>query len=476
MSSKRDKVWSITARLTLLYTLSAFGLLFLVTEFFYWSLVGNLRSEDHQFLTDKIQVLRVILRERSDDIEPLEEEVKWEGSARRFAKYYSRILDDENHNLMETPGMGSIIPVEAFSVPVGAKEEVEWSARRMDGKPYLLTAALAELGPSGERHRIIQIAQDISREEALLANYRWKLTLVLLLGTLLSGVVGIIIARRGMRPLEKIARATQQITATRLHQRIGLERWPKELTALATAFDEMLHRLEDSFNRLSQFSADLAHELRTPINNLVGEAEVALSRSRTSEEYRQVLESSLEEYEKLSHMIKNLLFLARSESTELQIEKSSFDARKEIEAVLEFHDAVAEEQKIRVACRGDATLFADPALFRRAVSNLLANALQHTPSGGKIEISVESIDHRAEIRVRDNGAGIDPKDLPKIFDRFYRGDSSRSKSREGTGLGLAIVKSIMDLHHGSVDVESKPAKGTTAVLKFPSPSDDRFVI
>jgi len=363
MSLKPGRVWSITARLTLLYTLSAFGLLFLATGFLYWSLVSSL-----------------------------------------------------------------------------------------------------------EHTRSFQIAQDISREEALLANYRWKLTLVLLLGTLLSGVVGMVIARRGMRPIERIAKAAQQITATQLHQRIGRERWPQELAALATAFDEMLNRLEDSFRRLTQFSADLAHELRTPINNLVGEAEVALSRSRTPEEYRQVLSSSLEEYERLSHLIKSLLFLARSESTEFQIERSFFDARKEIEAVLEFHDAVAEERKIQVACRGNATLYADPHLFRRALSNLLANSLQYTPMGGTITLSIEAGDHQdVEVHIRDSGSGIASEDIPKIFDRFYRGDPSRSKTREGTGLGLAIVKSIMDLHDGNVTVESEPSKGTTVVLTFPAP-------
>jgi two-component system heavy metal sensor histidine kinase CusS len=208
--------------------------------------------------------------------------------------------------------------------------------------------------------------------------------------------------------------------------------------------------------------------LRTPINNLMGEAEVVLSRARPPHEYRQVLESSLEEYARLSQMIDSLLFLARADSAEARIERSQFDAVQAIEAVREFHEAVAEEQGVEVTCHGKAVVNADPMLFRRAVSNLLSNALQYTSRGGRVSIAVEqTADHAVDVRVSDTGSGIDSAHLPRIFDRFYRADRARSQYASGTGLGLAIVKSIMTLHNGTITIQSEPAKGTTVTLRFP---------
>lgn len=463
--------WSITGRLTLLHTLSAFGMLVLSTAFLYWVLANNLERKDNQFLADEIHVLRVILQEHPNDLRALEEEVKWEGAALQFTTYYARILDEERHTLIETPGMG-IIPASLFPAPTGVTEasvkQVKWRFR--DSRSYLLMSAWAAVGHSGGKQRLIQVALDMSYEDALLADYRLKLAMVLFLGISFAAGTGIVVARKGMHPLGEIAKAAQQITVTQFHKRLEPTRWPKELVALATAFDEMLNRLEDSFTRLSQFSADLAHELRTPINNLMGEAEVALSRPRTPEEYRQILESNLEEYAKLSRMIDSLLFLARAESTENSIKKLRFSALQEIEAVCEFHDAVAEERGVVVTCQGEAFVHADATLFRRAISNLLSNALQYTPRGGKIAISVkQSAEEWVEVSVSDTGPGIEPEHLPKIFDRFYRADRSRAQHPEGTGLGLAIVKSIMELHGGTVTIQSEPTQGTTVTLKFPPP-------
>ena len=191
----------------------------------------------------------------------------------------------------------------------------------------------------------------------------------------------------------------------------------------------MLDRLEDSFNRLSQFSADLAHELRTPINNLRGEAGVALSQARTPEEYRRTLESSLEEYARLSRLIDNLLFLARADGPMISIARTPCDAQKAIEVVREFYEALAEDRGVEVVCGGEAILEADPVLFRQTISNLLSNALSYTPRGGKVSISVQRQDDRTvEVSVNDTGCGIPAEHLPKIFDRFYRVDPARRNS------------------------------------------------
>lgn len=238
---------------------------------------------------------------------------------------------------------------------------------------------------------------------------------------------------------------------------------------MASAFDGMLLRLADAFARLTQFSADLAHELRTPINNLMGETEVALSRPRSAAEYRQILESNLEEYSRLSRTVESLLFVARAENTQIPLSKARLDGRTELEAVCSYHEALAEEKGIRLVCLGQGHLYADALLCKRALSNLLSNALRHTPAGGEIRLSLhEAVDGAAEIAVQDSGCGIAAEHIPKLFDRFYRVDPARSE--EGTGLGLAIVKSIMDLHGGSVAVGSQPGGGTTVRLRFPAPA------
>jgi two-component system heavy metal sensor histidine kinase CusS len=464
--------WSIAGRLTLLYTLSACGLLILMAGFLYWALARNFAQEGRQFLADKMHVLRTIVRERSDDPTAFVEELQWEGAAHRFARYYARVLDADGRTWLETPGMHEIVTAAAFPTPIAVRDTPEkgFKWRSPHGTSYLLMAAWAATKGAGGTRRQVQVALDVSHDEALLAAYRHTLTIVLVVGIVCSAGIGVVITRKGLRPLSAITTAAQRITATYLHERIAPADWPRELTALATAFDEMLDRLEDAFIRLSRFSADLAHELRTPINNLMGEAEVVLSRQRTAEEYRQVLESNLEEYARFTHTIESLLFLARAENPQPPIERSQFDARKALDTVREFYEAMAEEQGVKVICQGEACVYASPMLFRRAVSNLLSNALRYTPRGGRITLAVtREQDQSVSISIRDTGCGIAPEHLPQLFDRFYRVDPARSRHPQGTGLGLAIVKSIMELHGGTATIQSAPSIGTTVTLRFPLP-------
>ncbi|MGH7952586.1 MAG: heavy metal sensor histidine kinase [Limisphaerales bacterium] len=459
--------WSIVARLTLLYTGSAFAMLMLAAIFLHWTLVVNFHREDGQFLADKVHLLRTILNKTPADAADLQEEVEWETAALHFAKYYARVLDQHGRTIIETPGMSNALPASVFSVPFDAAHLEDQVASRTlaHGQKFLLLSATARLG-DGNARREIQVALDVSPEEAFLQRYRRDLAWAVLFGVLFSAVAGAFVARRGMRPLAELTRATDRISASQLHERIAGDGWPKELASLATGFDRMLDRLEDSFRRLSQFSGDLAHELRTPINNLRGEAGVALSQSRTPEEYQRALESSLEEYARLTRLIDNLLFLARADSPTVDITRAHFDARKAIDAVCEYYDALAEDRGVKISCEGQGDVHADPVLFRQAVSNLLSNALNHTPRGGQVLVQICQRDGRLEIAVSDTGCGISPEHLPRIFDRLYRVDPARSQHPNGSGLGLSIVKSIMALHGGSVEVQSELGKGSRFILKF----------
>ncbi|HVW63729.1 MAG TPA: heavy metal sensor histidine kinase [Nitrosospira sp.] len=459
--------WSITRQLTWLYTLSASIMLIFASGFLYWILITTLEKEDEQFLNSRIEVLDRILRTGSK--EALESEIDQENVGFINSQYhtYSRILNESGITIYEAPGMDQEIPPTAFPDPGESGGKVEkWVSA--SNKTYQLVAAQAGSDDAGRPRWQIQIALDETDEEILVSLYERYLVAVLLIGILVSAAIGTAIARRGMKPLVDITGAAERVTASQLHERIGAAVWPQELVSLARAFDEMLDRLEDSFDRLSRFSADLAHELRTPINNLRGEAEVALSKPREGEEYREILASSLEEYDRLSRMMDSLLFLAKAEGAQAMVTRSRIDVRTEITKVINFYEALAAEREVQVRCVGDGVMDVDPILFRRVISNLLSNALRYTPSGGKIAFSVQHVDGGIEVACRDSGIGIAQEHLSRIFDRFYQISPARNTKTEGAGLGLAIVKSIVGLHGGRIGVSSTIGEGTSIQVFFPA--------
>jgi two-component system heavy metal sensor histidine kinase CusS len=233
------------------------------------------------------------------------------------------------------------------------------------------------------------------------------------------------------------------------------------------ALNAMLDRLDQAFERLSRFSADLAHELRTPINNLMGEAEVALSKERPTEEYRQVLESSMDEFRRLSRLISRMLFLARAEGPHMTLQKAPIDANRLVSNVLAFFEAAGEEQGVRLTGEGVGIIQGDSELLRQALANLISNALEATRRGGEIRVQAGEMEGRTALSVVDTGRGIEAGELPRILDRFYRTKAALEQKHPGTGLGLAIVQSIARLHGGILSISSEPGKGTVARLEFP---------
>jgi two-component system heavy metal sensor histidine kinase CusS len=467
----RDRVrqWSIAGRLTALYAASSFLMLVLAASYLYWSLAKDAGADDTAFLSNKIQECRRLLRDGPNDMPLLAHEIQTEAAASQFIKYYVRLSNRQGKDYLATPGMSDLLPSRLFPLPIPVDQTPTRGAVWESGSnvSYLLMSAWAGVEPDGTPLKL-EVALDDSSDEALIKGYRWKLLGVVVLGMFFACGASILIARNGLHPVKEITQATERITATQLHERLVPDGWPVELASLARSFDQMLDRLEDSFNRLSQFSADLAHELRTPINNLRGEAGVALSQTRTPEEYRRTLESSLEEYARLSRLIDNLLFLARADGSKMVITRAPCDVQKSVEVVREFYEALAEDRGVEVACEGEGIVNADPMLLRQAVSNLLSNALNYTPPGGRVVIHANRCDGRSfAITVSDTGSGIATEHLPHVFDRLYRVDPSRSQHPNGAGLGLAIVKSIMALHGGSVAVQSESGKGSTFTLTFP---------
>jgi two-component system heavy metal sensor histidine kinase CusS len=251
------------------------------------------------------------------------------------------------------------------------------------------------------------------------------------------------------------------------------------LESLAGTFNEMLDRLEDAFERISRFSADIAHDLRTPVNNIRGEAEVALARARTIDEYRDALESSLEESVRLSDLISNLLFLARAESPLMHLRRERVDVAELLDGVREYYEASAADVGISLSTsfkNEPVVAELDRTLVQRAVGNLVSNAVAHTPTGGSVVLATSTERAMVRIEVSDTGIGIPADALPRVFDRFFRVDPSRSQASGGTGLGLAIVQGIMLLHGGKVEIASQPGKGTRVTLSMPASAPNAITV
>jgi len=460
MFSKHIESRSIASQLILLFTLATALLLASGLGVFYWLVVRNAFAEDNAVLADKISALSADLHESGPNI--FAEELKGR-HAGAPAAYWIRLLDSQGRTYAETPGMDRSLPPEIFPLPQKSESAVRSLKDYRTGAKLFSLVALSE--ESWGQAYTIQVAQDRSSDERVERNFALLFIIVLSGSVLASAFIAVIVTKRGLRPLQEMTRSFARIGPTHLNERVAPAGWPRELQPLATAFDDMLKRLDDSFTRLSQFSADLAHELRTPIANMMGEAQVTLTRDRTAAEYRETIESTIAECERLSRIVDNLLFVARVDAAREPIARKRFDARAAVEKIAAFYQTIADDHHVTISCSGNGEVYADPDLFERALANLLDNALRFTPENGSIQITLSDHEDDFEVAVNDSGCGIAPEHLPRVFDRFYRAESSRSS--DGAGLGLALVKSIVDLHCGSATIQSEIGSGTTVTLRFP---------
>jgi two-component system heavy metal sensor histidine kinase CusS len=301
----------------------------------------------------------------------------------------------------------------------------------------------------------IAAALDIQHHEKFMKRFRELLGIAMGLAAFAMAGLGWIATQRGLAPLRRVTELVATISATHLASRLPVTGLPPELHALATSFNAMLTRLDDSFRRLGEFSSDIAHELRTPISNLMTETQVALSGARTNAEYREILYSSLEEYERMAQTVGAMLYLAQADNGLLKPSQDEVDLGAETQGLFEYFGAWAEDQGVSLTREGSVTVSGDKLMLRRALSNLLSNAIRHTPSGQSVRVSMEASGGEARIAVQNPGPDIPAEHLARLFDRFYRVDPSRQHKNEGAGLGLAIVKSIVKAHGGTIAVVSK---------------------
>ncbi len=449
---------SIAWRLALAIALTCALVMSLIGVFLYRSLASELAWRDDQALLGRLEQVRALLHD-SDSLEALQER----------PRLYQNMLGNLDSVLLVKREDGS--PLIAINPHQQALPDVQPIAQarapqRADIKTVGATVLLAGMaqGPAGETLSVT-VGKRLDEREQMLASYRMRLYGAVGFGALMAFGLGLLLLRRGLTPLRDLARAMAGIDPRSLDQRMSADHVPAELKEPVQALNAMLARLEDSFARLSQFSADLAHEIRTPLHNLLGSNSLALNQSRSAAEYQEVLASNIEEYERLNRMAENLMFLARAEHGQRPLQLHVLDLGEVGDGLCEYFEALAEDRQLRLDNQLSGPLTADLQLLQRALGNLLANAVRHAQPGSTVRLLRHDDAKYGWIGVHNLGPAIDPQHIDKLFDRFYRVDPSRAQPGDSGGLGLAIVHSIMHLHGGQVRVVSNDS-GTLFELGF----------
>ncbi len=346
--------------------------------------------------------------------------------------------------------------------------------RRRDQQMRIVNTILT--GPEGERY-LLRLGTQLKPIHDAQDMFLWVMLMLLPVTVVLSAVGGSVMAKRTLKPVTDMTHAAQSISASNLSRRLPTRGRRDELGELAETFNAMIARLQQSFDKMNEFAANVSHELRTPLQAMQGETELALIARAPLGECRRVLESNLEEIDRLNRMIRNLLVLAQADAGEMRPQLEGMDLNELVRDLVEQMRAVAEARNVelRAETAAPVPLRADSLRLRQMVLNLIDNAVKYTPPGGRIEVRVERVApgrgrSEARLLVRDSGIGINAEDLPHIFDRFYRADKSRTHSAagvEGCGLGLPIVKWVAETHGGTVEVTSQPGQGSSFLVRLP---------
>lgn len=454
---------SIAWRLALAYAAVCALVLSVIGVFLYRSLASELAFRDDTALLGRLEQVRALLAD-SDSLDALQ--------AR--PRLYQNMLGNLDSLLLVRRADGSnvigINPRQRELPSLNAvprdqspqrRDVLTW--RALDGVELALLSGAAQ-GPNGEALTVIA-GKVLSEREQMLASYRMRLYAAVGLGALFAFTIGLVLLRRGLRPLRRLSVAVRGIDLRSLDQRLPALGMPAELLEPVQALNGMLARLDESVQRLSQFSADLAHEIRTPLHTLLASNGQALNHPRTVAEYQEVLASNMEEFERLKRMAENLMFLARAEQAERALDLRTLDLQRVGDELCDYFEALADDRDVRVEHTLSGPLLADQQLLQRALGNLLANAVRHADPGTRISLRRRDDPGQCWLQVHNHGPVIGQAHLSKVFDRFYRVDPSRAEPGDSGGLGLAIVRSIMQLHGGQVRVSSD-TEGTVFELGF----------
>jgi two-component system, OmpR family, heavy metal sensor histidine kinase CusS len=454
---------SITRRLTLLFVCASSAVLLTLGFVIASSVEKHFEQQDMEVLTGKMELARATLEklQSPDDLE------------RMKLQLHNALVGHPGLDVIVFgPNQGVIFATLNATVPV---DLASLNAQRNPHRPftwmlkdssYRGIAAELPTGIQDQPQVVVAASLDTAHHQAFLRSFLRTLWLFVAGAAALSGVLGWAAARRGLAPLRAMREQAQVVTAQQLSHRLPLESAPVELAELAQSLNDMLARLEKAFHRLSDFSSDIAHELRTPVSNLMTETQVALSRQRSADDYRSILESNAEEFGRMARMISDMLLLAKAENGLGMQAREIVDLAAEVLVLFDYYDAVAEEKGLRLMLEGDGEVSADRLMLRRALGNLLSNAVRHSSANTTLNVVISKSTEMVSVCMKNTGDTIPQEYWERVFDRFFRVDNSRQRSSEGTGLGLAIAKSIVGAHGGSITAASMDAV-TTFTIRLP---------
>ncbi len=438
---------SISFRIGIIFSLSTICILIMMGFFIHKLVMHHFETQDRTQLEGKIQLIQNLLQQHPKNSPELD--------------LYLKDALVGHHDLMvqiERPA-GQILFSSASSI-INTQQLIKsannpWIKWKIKNKTYRGMIYNTDINKNTEIQSVrIIVGIDTSEHLHFLNDFKRQLFYIGLAGTICLMFLGWFATWRGLRPVQKMAKVAEGISAQHLSERLEVEHTPTELKSLAIAFNDMLDRLESALERLSDFSSDLAHEIRTPINNLMTQTQVCLARKRDTSTYQEVLFSNLEELERLARMVSDMLFLAKAEHGLKLQNLQNIDLVKEVTALFDFYDALAAEKNMTLQQTGSGNVKGDPAMLRRALSNLLSNAVKYGNKNSTIRIKLQQNLDNTIFSIENEGSELSPEQLSRLFDRFYRTDASRQRTEEGTGLGLAITKSILDMLGATIQAES----------------------
>jgi len=459
---------SLAARLVLLFVLGSSAIMASAGYALYHALRMQLDAQNVAEMTGKTEVVKHILRDITSR----------QALEANLDRLHDISVGHPHLSIGVLSGRHWLIPPGDEALTVAA-QQAEFSPQalyvetRIGARSWWLHRVEHRWGGAEPGRIDVVLFIETTNTNTLLREHAAVAILVVVLGTLASALLAWFVARRGLAPLAQVAARAEEVTAQRLGARLDVKDAPREVHGMADSINRMLERLEQSFHGLEQFSADIAHELRTPINNLLLQTQVTLSRPRPSAEYQETLHSNLTELERLQKMVSEMLFLARADRRMLELATDDIDLAAESASVGEYFEAAMADRSQSLEISGAARMRGDRSMFRRALTNLMSNAVRYSPAGARVRIEIASSDGETTVAVSNPGKDIPSAELKRLFSRFARRDESRTRDTEGAGLGLSIVDSIMQLQGGTLAARSEGGV-ITFILRFPAqPANSR---